>query len=202
MPVEGHVLGLDEEVGREPVGGQQLESLLEPALVVDERADDGELVEDEAVGIERRVLDARADQGQRAAPPQLVEPGLHGRLLARALEHHVGGPLGDPLRLPGREGLEIGRVRAPRWRRGRAASCLRRSPGSTAVIGPMPRATRAAMESAPIGPAPMTITLSPAGDPRAGDPVEGHGQRLGQRRLAGGEARRAGAGATAARTST
>ncbi len=46
-----------------------------------------------------------------------------------------------------------------------SASCLRRSPGSTAVIGPMPRATRAAMESAPMGPAPITITLSPGATP-------------------------------------
>ena len=46
-----------------------------------------------------------------------------------------------------------------------AASRLRRSPGSTAMIGPMPRATSAAMERAPIGPAPMTMTLSPGATP-------------------------------------
>ena len=73
--------------------------------------------------------------------------------------------VGDPLGLPRRESLEVGRVEHLGGPEARAASCLRRSPGSTAVTGPMPRATRAAMESAPIGPAPMTITLSPGARP-------------------------------------
>ena len=46
-----------------------------------------------------------------------------------------------------------------------AASCRRRSPGSTAMTGPMPRATSAAMVRAPMGPAPMTITRSPGAAP-------------------------------------
>ena len=45
------------------------------------------------------------------------------------------------------------------------ASFRRRSPGSTTVIGPMPSATSAATDSAPMGPAPMTITLSPGPTP-------------------------------------
>ena len=72
----------------------------------------------------------------------------------------MDGPLGDPLGLPEREHLEIARVQ----HLGRAelrARRLRRSPGSTTVIGPMPSATKAAMESAPMGPAPITVTLSP-----------------------------------------
>ena len=45
---------------------------------------------------------------------------------------------------------------APRAR----ASCWRAAPGSTTVIGPMPRATSTATVNAPIGPAPNTMALS------------------------------------------
>ena len=46
---------------------------------------------------------------------------------------------------------------APRLR----ASSWRDAPGSTTVTGPMPRATSAATDNAPIGPAPKTMTESP-----------------------------------------
>ena len=48
-----------------------------------------------------------------------------------------------------------------------------------------------------MGPAPMTITLSPGADARAGDPVQRHGQRLGQRGLARRQTRRQRGAATA-----
>ena len=43
-----------------------------------------------------------------------------------------------------------------------SASRRRASPGSTTTTGPIPRATRAAIVSAPMGPAPKTIAESPA----------------------------------------
>ena len=67
--VEGDVLRLDQQVGREAVGGQQLQGPLESACVVDERSDHVELVQDEAVRVERGRFDAGADQSQGAAPP-------------------------------------------------------------------------------------------------------------------------------------
>ena len=102
-----------------PSVSQQVECLLEAAQVVDEGADDGELVEDEPVGVELGMFDAGTDQGQGPPAAQLVEPGLHGRLLARALEHHVDGGIGEPLGLPGREGLEVGGVEHLGRHRGR-----------------------------------------------------------------------------------
>jgi hypothetical protein len=43
-------------------------------------------------------------------PRRLAEAGLHRRLLARALEHHVHRVVGDAIGLPLREHLEVGRV--------------------------------------------------------------------------------------------
>ena len=48
-------------------------------------------------------------------------------------------------------------------------------------------ARRAPTVSAPIGPAPMTMAVSPGRDARPGDAVQGHGQRFGQRGMAGRE---------------
>ena len=144
--------------------GQQRQRLLEPVGVVDERPADLELVQDEAVGVERRGLDAGPDEDQAPAAAQLVEAGLHGRLLARALEDDVDGSRREALGFPRRIGLErvggdgLGR---PEFEGQRAAGA---SPGSTTVTA-MPRATRATMVRAPMGPAPKTMAVSPSPTP-------------------------------------
>ncbi len=58
------------------------------------------------------------------------------------------------------------------------------------MTGPMPRATSAAMDRAPIGPAPITMTESPGAAPDRVNPVQRYGERLGQRSLAGGQSGR------------
>ena len=163
--------------------GEQLERPLEAVGVVDERPAHLELVEEHAVRVERRRLDAGADHREAAAAAQLVEAGLHGGLLAGALEHDVDRVGGDALGLPHRVQLEVVGVAAPARRRARRPARRRASPGSTAVTGPMPRATSAAIVSAPIGPAPITMARSPSTDARPGDAVQRDRQRLGQRRL-------------------
>ena len=106
-------------------------------------------------------FDAGAHHDQAPAPAELVEAGLHGHLLARALEHHVVGgrrrcdraPTAD--RSPGRPG------RSPRRRPGAGPGPGGCAPGSATVTGPSPRVTSAATASAPMGPAPSTSTESP-----------------------------------------
>ena len=90
----------------------------------------------------------------------------------------------DPLGLPRRERLELGRDRAPSSAPSSVASSLRRSPGSTTVTGPIPRATSAAIDRAPIGPAPDDHDAVARRGAGPGDPVQRDRQRLGQRRLA------------------
>ena len=110
------------------------------------------------------VVDAGAHHDQDAATAQLAEPALDGRR-------------GD-LSTPGpraRRGTTCGRVPrtgTPRDRRdrpsegtpsrGQFASAL---VGSTTVMSVMPMDRRAATLSAPIGPAPNTITVSPGVTP-------------------------------------
>ena len=134
MPSSGDVVGIDQQVGREAVGRQQLERPLEAALVVDERPGHGQLVEDHAVDVEGGVVDAGTDHDQDAAAGQLAEPGLDGGPVPRALEHDVDGARRHAARAP--------RTGRPRGRRGRraavtprsAASRRRPSCGSTTVM--------------------------------------------------------------------
>src|SRR5207249_6830982 len=55
---EGHVVGLDEHVGREVGTREQLERAVETVVVVDERAGDHELVQQDAVVVEPRRVDS------------------------------------------------------------------------------------------------------------------------------------------------
>ena len=97
--VQGDDLGLDQLVDRDAARGQQGQGLLEAVLVVGEGPGDDQLVEQDAVRVEPRRLDAGTDEHQRAAPHQLGEARLHGRGLARALEHHVDGAVDHQARL-------------------------------------------------------------------------------------------------------
>ena len=110
MPSRRDVDGVDQEVGGEAVGGEELERPLEAPEVVDEGPGDGELVEDHAVDVEGGVVDAGADHHEDAAPPQLVEARLDGGPVSRALQDDVHRPRRHALGLPGREHLQIGRV--------------------------------------------------------------------------------------------
>src|SRR5690349_11842477 len=60
--VEPDVLRLDEHVLREPGRGQQLERAVEAVGVVAERTGDHELVQQDAVRVEPRRLDARSEE--------------------------------------------------------------------------------------------------------------------------------------------
>ena len=90
-----------------------------------------------------------------------MEAGLDGVLLAGALEHGVDGALGEALGLPRGEPLEVaglddlGGAEVP----GQLTSAL---PGLDGDDRPMPCGTRAAMDSAPMGPTPITMTRSPS----------------------------------------
>ena len=141
------------------------------------------------LGSKRRVVDARADQGQGATPPELVEPGLHGLLLARALEHHVHGPLGDPLGLPGRERLEVGGIEHLVGAQ-LAGQLLAPVPGLDGGDRPDAAGHQGGDGQRADGTGPDDHHAVAGGHARAGDPVQRHGQRLGQRRMAGGQARR------------
>ena len=165
--------------------GQQLEGPLEAVGVVDERPDDRQLVQHEPVGVEGRALDAGADQGQGAAPGQLVEAGLHGRLLARALEHDVERRARPAARAPRAGSAPGGPVPTPRSAPRSAASCRRRSPGSTATTSVIPMAPQGGDGEGADGAGPDHEHPVTGLRPRAGDAVEGHGQGLGQRRVAG-----------------
>ena len=129
-------------------------------------------------------FDAGADQTPRCRPggaggsPPPWPPSCRSTRAPRGRP----APISAPAPTAGTSRARPGRCTssAPRS----AASFLRRSPGSTTVIGPMPRATRAAIESAPIGPAPMTITLSPGPTPERVMPWSATASRLGQRGLA------------------
>ncbi len=135
-------------------------------------------------------LDAGADQGQGAAPGQLVEAGLHGRLLARALEHNVEGGFSESLRLPGWEALQV--VRLPHLG-GAKVRCQ--------LAAPLPRLDGHDIRDSqgPQGGDGQGADGAGADDenpitglrPRAGDPVQGHGQWLGQRRVTVAHALRA-----------
>ena len=97
--------------GRSP-DGQELEGLLEAVVVVGERTGDDELVEQDAVGVEARRLDAGAHEHERAAADELGQPRLHRLGLAGALEHHVDGPVHHQARLGDARHHEVGGVHA------------------------------------------------------------------------------------------
>ena len=110
-------------------------------------------------------------------------------LLARALEHHVGGPPGDPFGLPGGKTSSSAGVQH-----------LDRPEVGGQLLAPLAglhRGDRADPTGHQGGDGQRTDRSGPddhhavpGGDPRAGDPVQRHGQRFGQGRLARGQAGR------------
>ena len=109
-PVEGDVVGLDEQIGGELGAGEELEGPLESVGVVDEGAGHHQLVEQDAVGVETRRLDPGADEDEGPAPLQLAERGFHGDGVPRAFQRDVEGLGGEGLmmRKP-KSKYEIGR---------------------------------------------------------------------------------------------
>ena len=135
-----------------------------------------------------RVVDAGTDHDEDAAAGELAEAGLDGGPVARALEDDVRRPVTTCARAP-RTGTPRGRPGRRRRSAPRSAARRRRpSCGSTTVMSSMPIDRRAATLRAPMGPAPKTMTRVAGRHARAGDAVQRHRQRLGQRGMAGREA--------------
>ena len=126
QPVERIVLLLDEQVVRHLARREQLERAREAVVVVDERAGDDELVQQDAVRVELRPRHARADEHERARALQLRERRLLGAAVARALERDVERLVDDVVRPSAASTSSSGAtVRAPSFSHSAAARSLR-----------------------------------------------------------------------------
>ena len=105
-PSSGMSSRVEERADVEIAGGEQLDGLFDAAGVVLERAGDDELVQQDAVGVEGRGLDAGADQHEGAAPAELAQGGVHGDRLARALDDGVERVVDDAVGLDDGDDLE------------------------------------------------------------------------------------------------
>ena len=160
----GIVLLLDEQVVRQLARREQLERAREAVGVVDERAGDHELVQQDAVRVELRPGHARADEHERARALELRERRLpaRGRCPSTRARRRTA-------RRRGRTASPASRARRGR-RCGRRASRTARaaSPcGSLTTMSSTPSALSAATDRNPIGPPPVTSQRVPGRAPPA-----------------------------------
>ena len=84
--VEGHVVGLDQQVERQPARRDEIERGVEAVVVVVVRAEQRQLEDDHPVVVDAWRLGAGAEEHEGAGPVELIERGLHRGGATRALE--------------------------------------------------------------------------------------------------------------------
>ena len=162
--LSGIVLLLDEQVVRQPARREQLERTREAVVVVDERAGDDELVQQDAVRVELRAAPfprRRARASRRASAARAPTPG-RGRCPSTRARRRTARRRSRTAS-PASSSSAGSTVRAPSF----SHSARRLAFGSLTTMSSTPSAFSAATDRNPIGPPPVTSQRVPGRAPPA-----------------------------------